>query len=31
LLDEQEKPDEENVALMKAANEQIARWMEEQF
>ncbi len=31
LLDEQEKPDEENVALMKAANEQIARWMDEQF
>ena len=31
LLDEQEIPDTENVALMKAANEQIARWMDEQF
>ena len=29
LLDEREKPDEENVALMKAANEQITRWMDE--
>lgn len=31
LMDEQEKSDEENVALMKAANEQIARRMKEQF
>jgi hypothetical protein len=31
LLDEQEKPDEENVAIMKAANEEISRWMDEQF
>ena len=31
LLDEYEKPDEKNVALMKAANEQIARWMGEQL
>ena len=31
LLDEQENPDQENVALMKAANERIGRWMEKQF
>ncbi len=31
LLDEQEKPDEENVALIKTANEQIARWMDQRF
>jgi hypothetical protein len=31
LLDEREKADEENVALMKAANEQIARRMDDQF
>jgi hypothetical protein len=30
-LDEREKADEENVALMKAANEQIARRMDDQF
>lgn len=31
LLDEQEKPDQENVALMKAANEKISGWMDSQF
>ena len=31
LLDEHENPDDENLALMKAANEQIARWMDERF
>ncbi len=31
LLDEMEKPDAENVNLMKAANEKISRWMGEEF
>ena len=31
LLDEQENPDEENVALMKAANERIGRWIDSNF
>ncbi len=31
LLDEQEKPDQENVALMKAANQQIAARMQQEF
>lgn len=31
LLDEMEKPDTENVQLMKAANEKISRLMDEQF
>jgi hypothetical protein len=31
LLDEQENPDEENVALMKAANERIDRWIDSNF
>lgn len=31
LLDEQENPDQENVALMQAANEKIHNWMEDRF
>ena len=31
LLDELEKPDTENVNLMKAANQKISKWMEERF
>jgi hypothetical protein len=31
LLDEQENPDQENVALMKAANQRISAWMDSQF
>ena len=31
LLDEQEIPDLENVALMQAANEKIHNWMEDRF
>ncbi len=31
LVDEGERPDQENVELMKAANERIIRWMDEQF
>ena len=31
LLDEQEKPDQENVALMKAANQKINQWMQKEF
>jgi hypothetical protein len=31
LLDEQEKPDRENVALMKAANQKISQWMDSRF
>ncbi len=31
LLDEMERPDQENVALIQAANRKIERWMEERF
>ena len=31
LLDEQENPDHENVALMKASNQKVSMWMESQF
>ncbi len=31
LIDEAEQPDHENVDLMKAANEKINQWMDEQF
>jgi len=31
LLDEQEKPDQENVELIRAANEKVSQWMAEQF
>jgi hypothetical protein len=31
LIDEEEQPDRENVDLMKAANEKISQWMDEQF
>lgn len=31
LIDEAEQPDQENVALIKAANEEINQWMDEQF
>tara|TARA_Y100000758_G_scaffold125093_1_gene88186 strand:+ start:1593 stop:2705 length:1113 start_codon:yes stop_codon:yes gene_type:complete len=31
LLDEQESPDKENIALMKDANEKITQWMEKEF
>ncbi len=31
LLDEAEKPDQANVALIMAANEKIGRWMDEQL
>lgn len=31
LLDEQENPDSENVELIRAANEQVSRWMSEEF
>lgn len=31
LLDEMEMPDTENVDLMKAANQKIAKWMEKEF
>jgi hypothetical protein len=31
LLDEEENPDKRNVALIQAANEQVSRWMDEQF
>lgn len=30
LLDEQEKPDQENVALMKAANQKVNQWMQQE-
>ncbi len=31
LLDEMERPDTENVELMKAANEKVAAWMDKEF
>ncbi len=31
LLDEQERPDQKNVTLMKAANEKIQQWMNDHF
>ncbi len=31
LLDEFEKPDTEQVDLMKAANQKISQWMEQEF
>jgi len=31
LLDEFENPDQDNIALMKAANQKISRWMDENF
>ena len=31
LLDEQEKPDQENVSLMKVANQNVSDWMDTQF
>ncbi|MBV7334097.1 agarase [Chloroflexi bacterium TSY] len=31
LIDEAEQPDQENVDLIKAANEKISHWMDEQF
>ena len=31
LLDELERPDQEHVELMRAANEQVGRWMDERY
>ena len=31
LLDELKRPDQEHIELMRAANEQVGRWMDERY